>query len=102
MNATLKVRRNGQVTIPARLVTELGLSGGSTLDAKMRHGRLVLTPKPVQEDEETPEQHAEIMRQLAPGLEDERQGRVYGPFTFKELEAFLNERLGLNKSKRRQ
>jgi AbrB family looped-hinge helix DNA binding protein len=83
----VKVRK-GQVTIPTRIRTRLGIADGDVLDMKVRSNCVVLTRKTIDEDDElTPEQRKIIDAQLAEGLEDVKMGRVYGPFkTVAELE----------------
>lgn len=77
----VKVRK-GQVTIPTRIRTRLGIADGDVLDMKVRSNCVVLTRKAVDdtEDELTSEQRKIIDAQLAEGLEDVRMGRVFGPF----------------------
>jgi len=86
----VKVRK-GQVTIPTRVRSRLGIVDGDVLDIKVRSNCVVLTPKSA-DDDETPEQREIINAQLAQGLEDVRMGRVYGPFkTVAELERSMRE-----------
>lgn len=84
----VKVRK-GQVTIPTRIRSRLGIADGDVLHMKVRSNCVVLTPKaPVDEDDEyTPEQRKIVDAQLAEGLEDVRMGRVFGPF--KTAEAMI-------------
>jgi AbrB family looped-hinge helix DNA binding protein len=89
----VKVRK-GQVTIPTRIRSRLGIADGDVLEMKVRSNCVVLTPKaPVDDDPEyTPEQRKIIDAELAKGLEDVRMGRVYGPFkTIAELERSMRE-----------
>jgi AbrB family looped-hinge helix DNA binding protein len=85
--------RKGQVTIPTRIRSRLGIADGDVLDMKVRSNCVVLTPKAptddpqFEDDELTPAQRKIIDAELAKGLEDVRMGRVYGPFkTIAELE----------------
>jgi AbrB family looped-hinge helix DNA binding protein len=87
----VKVRK-GQVTIPTRIRTRLGIADGDVLDMKVRSNCVVLTRKDDAEEELTPEQRRIIDAQLAEGLEDVKMGRVYGPFkTITELERSMRE-----------
>lgn len=88
----VKVRK-GQVTIPTRIRTRLGIADGDVLDMKVRSNCVVLTRKAADEDDElTPEQRKIIDARLAEGLEDVKMGRVYGPFkTIAELERSMRE-----------
>jgi hypothetical protein len=67
---------------------------GDLVEASVQRGKIVLTPQlvvdrskfPTAEDEYTPEQRRVIDARLAEGLEDIKQGRVYGPFaTHKQM-----------------
>ena len=92
----VKVRK-GQVTIPTRIRSRLGIADGDVLDMKVRSNCVVLTPKPAVDDDDpeyTPEQRKIIDAELAKGLEDVRMGRVYGPFdTAEELIASMKGEL---------
>ena len=77
--AIVKVRK-GQVTIPTRVRTRLGIVDGDVLNVQVRSNHVVLTPA----DEP---QRKTVDEQVAEGLEDLRKGRVHGPFrTVDELE----------------
>ena len=89
----VKVRK-GQVTIPTRIRTRLGIADGDVLDMKVRSNCVVLTRKAAEDTHDglTPEQRRIIDAQLAEGLEDVKMGRVYGPFkTIAELERSMRE-----------
>jgi AbrB family looped-hinge helix DNA binding protein len=89
----VKVRK-GQVTIPTRIRSRLGIADGDVLDMKVRSNCVVLTPKPAIDDdpEYTPEQRKIVEAELAKGLEDIKMGRVYGPFkTIAELERSMRQ-----------
>jgi AbrB family looped-hinge helix DNA binding protein len=89
----VKVRK-GQVTIPTRIRTRLGIADGDVLDMKVGSNCVVLTRKAADDANEdiTPEQRRIIDAQLAEGLEDVKTGRVYGPFkTIAELERSMRE-----------
>ena len=63
------IKTKGQVTLPAALCVQAGLSVVDLLEAKLERGKITLTPKSV------------VDRAIAEGLEDIRKGRVYGPFS---------------------
>lgn len=64
----VKIKTKYQVTLPTNLRTEVGLEVGDFLEAKVEKGKITLTPKTI------------IDRAVAAGLEDIKNGRVYGPF----------------------
>ncbi len=95
----VKVRK-GQVTIPTRIRTRLGIADGDVLDMKVRSNCVVLTRKaaddysqfPNADDDYTPAQRKIVDAELAKGLEDVRMGRIYGPFkTIAELQRSMRE-----------
>jgi AbrB family looped-hinge helix DNA binding protein len=83
----VKVRK-GQVTIPTRIRTRLGIAEGDVLDMTVRSNCVVLTRKaadeysqfPNADDEYTPAQRTIVDAELAKGIEDVKMGRTYGPF----------------------
>ena len=84
----------GQVTIPTRIRTRLGIADGNVLDMKVRSNCVVLTRKGADDTDDrlAPAQRRIIDAQLAEGLEDVKMGRVYGPFkTIAELERSMRE-----------
>jgi AbrB family looped-hinge helix DNA binding protein len=69
----VKVKTNGQVTLPSSLRERAGLSVGDLLEAKLeKGGKITLTPKSL------------LDRHIEESLEDIRQGRTYGPFDTSE------------------
>jgi len=86
MTTTLKLNQKGQLAIPQKLWSRMGVAGGATLEAQVEKGRLVLTSVA---DGYTPAQRRVLDRKLAKGLEDLRKGKVYGPFTPEEAGKFL-------------
>ena len=76
------------MTLPASLRSRAGISQGGLVEATVRRGKIVLTPKlaidrskfPTANDEYTPEQRRIIDARIAEGLEDFKKGRFYGPF----------------------
>jgi AbrB family looped-hinge helix DNA binding protein len=101
--ALLKVQQKGQITIPARLRNQAGISEGDTVEASARKGKIVLTRKGVIASREfftnaageyTPEQRRRIDARLAKAVEDVKAGSVHGPFdNADEMIVFLKGRL---------
>jgi AbrB family looped-hinge helix DNA binding protein len=79
----VRVKTNGQVTIPTRLRERAGLSVGDLLEAQLDEGgRITLTPRTLLE------------RHIEEGLEDIRKGRTFGLFdTADEMIASLQRNL---------
>src|SRR5712691_1904509 len=77
-----KVGQRRQVVIPKAIFEALGLQTGDFVEVKQGKGTVVIKPKKLVDADEvlTPEQRAVIDARLAEGLEDIKQGRVYGPF----------------------
>lgn len=65
----VKLGASRQVVIPKKLHDQLGLSPGDYLEVEVHDGKVIFTPK------------ALVDKRLEEGLEDLRQGRVYGPFS---------------------
>ena len=68
----VKIKTKYQVTLPTNLRKEVGLEIGDLLEAKVEKGKITLTPKTI------------IDRAVVAGLEDIKNGRVYGPFSSAE------------------
>ena len=83
---TVKLGASGQIVIPKKLSTVLGLKRGDYLNVELYQGsRLLVTPK------ELVDRHPEIDRRLAEAEADVRAGRVSGPFgTIEELKRHLD------------
>jgi AbrB family looped-hinge helix DNA binding protein len=94
-----KLGQRRQVVIPKQIWDELGFEIGDYVEVQRVKGTVVITPKKlVDRDEElTPEQKAVIDAGIADGLEDMRQGRVYGPFD--SVDAMLRSRHGAKPKK---
>jgi len=76
----VKVQK-GQVTLPTRLRAQAGVEDGDVLEARLEHGKIVLIPKSITE------------QQIAESMEDYRAGRFHGPYTTaKEAMAALQSR----------
>lgn len=65
---SVKVRTNGQVTLPSSLRERAKLNVGDLLEAKLEKGRITLTPASL------------IDRHIAESQEQIKKGKVYGPF----------------------
>ena len=65
----VKIGTSRQVTIPKRIHDQLGLAPGDYLEVELDHGKVVFTPKTVEN------------KRIEEGVEDIRRGRVYGPFS---------------------
>ena len=113
MTALVRIRRSGQVTLPSRLRFAAGVVEGDLIEASVKRGRIILTPKPVidrskfpaADDEYTPEQRRIIDAQLARGLADIKAGRTRGPFNsaaemIADMKARLKRRASAKPSKR--
>jgi len=108
MTALVKIRRSGQVTLPSRLRSAAGVAEGDLIEASVKRGRIILTPKPLidrskfptADDEYTPEQRRIIDARLAESTKDIRAGRLYGPFeTHEEMVRFLHHHAGKARGK---
>ncbi len=66
--STVRVKPNGQVTLPAELRKQVGLRAGDLLEARVEKGKITVTPKSV------------VDLRLAESLKDYKEGRFYGPF----------------------
>ena len=88
MTTLVKIQRKGQMTLPSRLRSAIGIADGDLVEASVQRGKIVLTPKvvidrskfPNADNEYTPAQRRTINAQHAKSLEDVKKGRVYGPF----------------------
>jgi AbrB family looped-hinge helix DNA binding protein len=86
MSTLVRIHRKGQMTLPSRLRSAIGLADGDIVEATVRRGKIVLTPKlgiersPNADDEYTPAQRRAIDARLARSEEDLNKGRTAGPF----------------------
>jgi len=86
----IKLKTKGQITIPASLRQQVGLSIGDILKVNVEAGKITLTPQSI------------IDRRLAESLEDYKHGRSHGPFnSIAEMSAFLNRKQGTTKKSKR-
>lgn len=65
----VRVKNKYQLTLPARLREQVGVSVGDLLEAKVEKGRVIFMPKSI------------VDRRVAESLEDFRKGRTLGPFS---------------------
>ncbi len=112
MSTLVKIHRKGQMTLPSRLRSAIGLAEGDLLEASVRRGKIVLSPKPVIDGSKSPRaddgytaaQRRAIDRGIAQSEREYRQGRSFGPFdTHQEFIASLHKeakKLGVKKKKR--
>src|SRR5438552_9076665 len=88
MTTLVKIHRKGQMTLPSRLRTAIGVAEGDLVEATVLKGKIVLTPKtvidrsdfPNADDEYTSAQHKIIDARLALSDQDIKHGRTFGPF----------------------
>lgn len=112
MTTLVRIHRKGQMTLPSRLRSAVGVGEGDLVEASVQGGKIVLVPKLVidrakfrtADDEYTPEQRRAIDRGIAQSLKEHKQGRGFGPFeTHADLIASLHReasKLRTKKSKR--
>lgn len=95
MNTLVKVQNKGQMTIPSRVRSAVGLSDGDVVEVKAVGRKIVITPQLVIDrsqfptaDEYTPKQRRAIDARLAKA----EKGPFYGPFKDgAEVAAFLKK-----------
>ena len=102
MTTLVKIHRKGQVTLPSRLRSAIGVAEGDLVEASVHRGKIVLTPKlvtdrskfPTADDEYTPEQRRIMDARLAESEDDLKKGRTFGPFnTADEMIASMKHQL---------
>ena len=96
MNTLVKVQHKGQMTIPSRVRSAVGISEGDIVEVKAVGKKIVITPQlvidrsqfPTADDDYTPEQRRAITARLA----EAEKGPYYGPFkSGAEVAAFLKK-----------
>jgi AbrB family looped-hinge helix DNA binding protein len=94
-----KIGQRRQVVIPKEIFEALGLEVGDFVEVQQVKGTVVIKPKKLVDAEDvlTPAQKAVIDARIAEGLEDMKQGRVYGPFD--SVEAMLHSLHGATPKK---
>ncbi len=108
MTSLVRIQRKGQVTLPTRMRSAVGVVEGDLVEASVQHGKIVLTPKmadrsrfPSADNEYTPAQRRIIDARLARGLADVKAGRTIGPFeTHEEFIASLHKETKKLKAKK--
>ncbi len=105
MTTLVKIHRKGQMTLPSRLRSAIGIAEGDLVEASLERGRIVITPKlvidrskfPNAAGEYTEKQRRIIDARLAKADEDIRKGWVFGPFDTHEefLKSLHKETAGL-------
>src|SRR5438094_8843737 len=102
MTILVKIQRKGQMTLPSRLRSAIGIAEGDLVEATVQRGKIVLTPKvvidrskfPNADNEYTPAQRRVIDAQLAESVQDLKKGRTFGPFnTAGEMIAHMKAQL---------
>jgi len=103
MSALVKVQSKGQMTIPSRVRSAVGLADGDLVEVRAVGRRIVITPQividrskfPAADDEYTPDER----RALDASLTKAEKGPYYGPFkNGAEVAAFLKKWQGRAKS----
>ena len=109
MTTLVRIHRKGQMTLPSRLRSAVGVAEGDLVEASVQRGKIVLVPKlvidrskfPSAEDEYTATQRRAIHRGIVRSLKEYKQGRGFGPFeTHKEFLASLRREAGNLRKKR--
>ncbi|MGH8248693.1 MAG: AbrB/MazE/SpoVT family DNA-binding domain-containing protein, partial [Gammaproteobacteria bacterium] len=107
MTTLVKIHRKGQITLPSRLRSAVGIAEGDLVEASVQRGKIVLTPKlvidrsefPTADGEYTPTRRKVIDRGIAQSLREFKQGRSFGPFeTAEDLVAGLHKQTGKPKA----
>jgi AbrB family looped-hinge helix DNA binding protein len=109
MSTLVKVQSKGQMTIPRRVRSAVGLSDGDLVEVKAVGKKIVITPQLVIDrskfpaaDEYTPAQRRFIDARLAKSDEDIKHGRVYGPYsTHEEFITALHREAGKLRAKKK-
>jgi AbrB family looped-hinge helix DNA binding protein len=88
MTTLVRIQRKGQMTLPSRLRSAIGVAEGDLVEASVQSGKIVLTPKlvinrskfPPTDDRFTSAQRRAIDRGIAQSLKEYKQGGGFGPF----------------------
>ncbi len=88
MTTLVRIHRKGQMTLPSRFCTALGVADGSVVELTLKQGKAILTPKlrverphvPTAGDEYTPAQRRAIDRGIAQSEKEYELGLGLGPF----------------------
>lgn len=92
MTTLVRIHRKGQMTLPSRLRSAIGIAEGDVVQATIQGGSIVLKPTlvvdrsgfPTADDEYTPAQRRAIMHGINQSLKEYRQGKFAGPFSTHE------------------
>src|SRR6266550_5007405 len=84
----VKVQNKGQMTIPRRVRSAVGLADGDLVEVKAAGGKIIIIPQlvidrskfPNADDEYTPAQRRAIDRGIAQSEKEYKEGRSFGPF----------------------
>lgn len=110
MTTLVRIHRKGQMTLPIRLRSAIGIAEGDLVEASVHRGRILLTPKLgtdrsnlyTSDDEYTPAQRRLIDVRLTKSDEDIKRGRVFGPFqSAKEMAASIEANILKIRTKRK-
>src|SRR5437773_7981394 len=88
MPTLVKIHRKGQMTLPSRLRSAIGVSEGDVVEATVKQGKIVLSPKliidrsqfPTAVEEYTPARRRIMDARLAEPAAHLKSGRFTGPF----------------------
>jgi AbrB family looped-hinge helix DNA binding protein len=113
MTTLVRIHRKGQMTLPSRLRSAIGIADGDLVEATVHRGKIVLTPKllvdrskfPNADDEYTPAQRRVIDARLDESEDDLKKGRTAGPFNsaremIAHMKGELKQRAAAKKPKR--
>ncbi len=97
MGTPVKIRHEGQVTIPTSVRRRAGLSEGDLVDFAFSDGKIVITPRSVVDRSGFPTAEGEYTaaqrRVIDSGLAEGEKGPFYGPFkSGDEIAAFINKK----------
>ncbi|MDP3993929.1 MAG: AbrB/MazE/SpoVT family DNA-binding domain-containing protein [bacterium] len=98
MTNLVKIHHKGQMTLPSRLRSAVGVAEGDLLEATVQRGKIVLTPKLVIDRSSFPNANNEYTskqrRIIEARLARARKGPYYGPFdTAEEVVASMKQKL---------
>lgn len=102
---TVTVKSRSELVVPRSVRRRAGIKTGDQVEFKVSGGVINIIPKlPSADDEYTVEQRRAVDRALAAGLDDVKNGRLYGPFeTHEAMIEFLHDQVKARgrKSKKR-
>ena len=88
MTTLVRIQRKGQMTLPSRFRSAVGVSEGDLIEVSVQRGKIILTPTPEidrskfpgTDDEHTPAERRVINRGIAQSEKEYKAGRSFGPF----------------------